>query len=299
MAHCAKCGALLAPGAQFCSKCGTAVTVAPVEVATPVAPPVATPVTPGPVPRTPIPQATTAATSATAPEKRSTWWIVPLVIVGLVIVAWLLLAGLPFGGRDDKRIAATATTETIAEGTAPSARPMDSGTVVDVGTDTDQPLETTTIPPPPLATQTPAQVPVPQPSTAPPPNPVVIEQRPPVTQPRPTPAQPRPTPAQPRPTPVQPHPAPAPPPRDERAEEITDSEALSTLRGYLASNNPYDTSGDCLQTRSMGYKNVGYTFSVWDSCVEGGGSRMLGRWRVDSKTREVFRQGDDGRYLRP
>jgi hypothetical protein len=260
------------------------VTVAPVEVATPAAPPV----TPGPVPRTPIPQATTATTSTTAPAKRSTWWIVPLVIVGLVIVAWLLLAGLPFGGREDKRIAATATTETIAEGTAPNARPMDSGTVVDVGTDTDQPLETTTTPPP-LATQTAAPLPVPQPSTAPPPNPVVIEQRPPIAQPRP----------QPRPAPVQTRPAPVPPPRDERAEEITDSEALSTLRGYLASNNPYDASGDCLQTRSMGYQNVGYTFSVWDSCVEGGGSRMLGRWRVDAKTREVFRQGDDGRYLRP
>jgi hypothetical protein len=275
MAHCAKCGALLAPGAQFCSKCGTAVTVAPVEVATPV--------TPGPVPRTPLPQAT-AATASTAPPKRSTWWIVPLVIVGLVFVAWLLLAGLPFGGREDRRIAATATTETIAEGTAPNARPMDSGTVVDVSTDTDQPLETTTIPPP-LATQTAAPLPVPQPSTAPPPNPVVIEQRPPIVQPRPAPAQPR--------------PAPTPPPRDEPAEEITDSEALSTLRGYLASNNPYEASGDCLQTRSMGYQNVGYTFSVWDSCVEGGGSRMLGRWRVDAKTREVFRQADDGRYLRP
>lgn len=262
MAHCAKCGALLVPGAQFCSKCGTPVTVAPVQVAPPVTP---VPVTPAPLP----------SATATAP-KRNTWWIVPLVIVGLVVVAWLLLAGLPFGGSEEKKIATTATTETIAEGTVANPRPVDTGTVVDVGSDSDQPLETTTTPPP-MATQTTATVAVPQPSTAPPPNPVVIEDRPPVAQPRPT-------------------PVPAPAPR----EEITDGEALSVLRNYLASNNPYDdVSGDCLQTRSMGYKNVGYTFSVWSSCVEGGGSRMLGRWRVDAKTREIFRQADDGRYLRP
>jgi hypothetical protein len=251
MAHCAKCGALLPPGAQFCSKCGT---------------PVAAP---------PAPPANAPSPVVPTPPQRSTWWIVPLVIVALVVIAWLLLAGLPFGGREEKRVAGTTTVETIAEGTSPNATPPDTGTVVDVET---SPVDTQTVAPPPLSTQTVAPVPIPQPSTAPPPNPVVIEQRPPVTPPRP---------------------APVPPPREERAEEITDGEALSTLRGYLASNNPYDVSGDCLQTRSMGYRNVGYTFSVWDACVAGGGSRMLGRWRVDARTREIFRQSDDGRYLRP
>jgi hypothetical protein len=72
------------------------------------------------------------------------------------------------------------------------------------------------------------------------------------------------------------------------------------LRGHLSGANPYDgVSPRCLQLRSVGYQNVGFTYSVWDSCVEGGGTRMLGRWRVDAKTREVFRQNDAGRYVRP
>ena len=35
------------------------------------------------------------------------------------------------------------------------------------------------------------------------------------------------------------------------------------------------------------------------AAIDYGSTRMLGRWRVDAKTREVFRQADDGRYLRP
>jgi hypothetical protein len=80
------------------------------------------------------------------------------------------------------------------------------------------------------------------------------------------------------------------------SQEISEAEATTVLRRHLASSNPYDLSTNCMQIRSAGYRNVGYTFSVWDACVEGGGTRMLGRWRVDAKTREVFRQGDDGRY---
>jgi hypothetical protein len=60
-----------------------------------------------------------------------------------------------------------------------------------------------------------------------------------------------------------------------------------------------DVRDECLAVRGGGYRNVGYAFSVWDSCPGGGGSRMLGRWRVDAKTREVFRQQNDGRYLKP
>ncbi len=266
MTHCVKCGAPLAPDAQFCSKCGTP--AAP----TPVVQPVTHPAAPQP--------ASPAAT--VPPARRSTWWIVPLVIVGLVLVAWLLLAGLPFGG--ERRTVTTATTETIAEGTA-TVRPIETGTVVEVG---EPPFATETAPPPPLATQT---VP-PVTQTVP----IIIEQ-PPIATPQPQPVQPRPIPRPVQPAPVQPTPQPAEPaPR----EEISESEASSILRGHLAGSNPYEgVSANCLQVRGLGYRNVGYTFSVWDACVEGGGSRMLGRWRVDSMTREVFRQRDDGRYLRP
>jgi hypothetical protein len=261
--------------------------------------PVAAP-TPAVVAPTPVVAAAPAAVAAAPPRpsatspgttpapRRSTWWIVPVVIVGLVILAWLLLAGLPFGGRD-KQVVATATTETIAEGTAAAQQPS-SGTVVEVDTAEEPPFEVTQTAQPPLATQT---VPVTQPAqtrpsrTAPPP---VVAQRP--TQQRPT--------QQPVPTPVPSAPAPQPEPRQaDTGGEISEAEATAALRGHLASSNPYDVSASCLQLRSVGYQNVGYTYSVWDSCVEGGGTRMLGRWRVDAKTREVFRQRDDGRYLRP
>jgi hypothetical protein len=117
--------------------------------------------------------------------------------------------------------------------------------------------------------------------------PVIVEERP-VT-PQPIPTTPRPTP---RPEPQA--------PSEEPRGEIGEGEATATLRDHLASSNPYDgVSSGCLQLRSVGYVNGGYTYSVWDSCVEGGGTRMLGRWRVDAKTREVFRQGADGRYGRP
>jgi predicted nucleic acid-binding Zn ribbon protein len=249
MTPCVKCGAPLAPDAQFCSKCGTP----RVTQAAPVVPP------------------------QTQPQ-RSTWWIVPLVIVGLVIVAWLLLAGLPFGG--EKKQVATVTTETIAEGTAAPA-PAETGTVVEVGTVEEPPFVTQTAPPP-LATQT-----IPTMTATPP---VIVEQP---VKPQPTP-QPTPRPA----PPVQTTPNPQPP-REEPSGEISEAEATAALRNHLGAANPYDVSTSCLQLRSAGYRNVGYTYSVWDSCVEGGGSRMLGRWRVDAKTREVFRQGDDGRYLHP
>lgn len=90
---------------------------------------------------------------------------------------------------------------------------------------------------------------------------------------------------------ARPTPAPARPP----STEITGPQAESTLRGYLTSRKYYDTGPDCVSLSTREYRNAGYTIDVHDSC----NSRLLGRWRVDSKTREVFRQREDGRYLRP
>jgi len=243
MTACTNCGTPLAPDAQFCSKCGKPVGAAVAVPAQPVAQP-----------------------------QRSTWWIVPAVIVGLVVIAWLVLAGLPF--RREKNIVTTATTETITEATV-DTQPAETGTVVDLGGTVEPPFPTETAPPPILPPITTTQ-----PTTQPPP--VIIEE--PVVVPPP-----------PRPVPVQTTREPEPPPQPV-SQEISESEATSTLRRHLAAANPYDVSPNCLQLRSVGYRNVGYTFSVWDACVEGGGTRMLGRWRVDAKTREVFRQGDNGRY---
>lgn len=258
MTLCANCGAPLAPDARFCSKC-----------ATPVA-------TPGP--------ASYGATVPAAQARRSTWWIVPLVIVVLVVITWLVVAGLPFGG--EKRVVATATTETIAEGTT-DAQSEPTGTVVELGGTAEPPFATETAPPPQRSTST-------QIVTQTQPPPTIIEE-PTVTQ-DPIPAPPRPIP---RPAPVETAPEREPPQAETRAE-LGEAEATSILRSHLAATKPYDgVSADCLELRSVGYVNAGYTYSAWDACVEGGGTRMLGRWRVDAKTREVFRQRDDGRYVRP
>jgi hypothetical protein len=267
------------------------------------------------------------------PAKRSTWWIVPLVIVGLVVIAWLLLAVLPFGGRDEEAAENAPATETIAEGTTTAQGQPMTGTLIEVpgvdepgttqtsappmedDTATIAPLSPTPVPEQPRvieepgqpqsppAPTTPAPAPTPRPAT-PRPTPVPATPRPAPVPATPRPATPRPTPvpAAPRPaTPTQPQPQPRPAPATPAPTgEISEAEAGSTLRGYINSSNYYDgVSGNCLSVRSHGYRNVGYTFSVWDGCVSGGGSRMLGRWRVDSKTREVFRQRDDGRFLRP
>lgn len=211
------------------------------------------------------------------------WWIVPLVIVAIVIIAWLVMAGLPFGGDDDRPIAERPATETIAEGPPPAAPPAGSATIVDVGVVAD------TAEPPPALTDTgvtqttapPARVVVPPTATTAPPATVTV----------PPPAA--------RPAPPAKRPAPEPEPEPEPAREISEDEAANVLRGYITSRRYYEVGPECVSLRGSGYQNVGYGFSVWDSCASGGGSRMLGRWRVDAKTREVFVQRDDGRYLRP
>ena len=302
MSFCRKCGAELAADAQFCQRCGTAVPV-PVRddvalEATHVDPPRTVVVPPPPAPqRIPVPPPGTRTPPAPPPVKKggTGWWIVPLVVIGIVVIAWLLLAGLPFGREEKKIAASTPAVETIGEGQAGTPG-SSTGTVVDVTP--DQTL--TAAAPPNVSTAAPA-------ATRTEPEPQIIEEHDntpaprPSTTPRPAPVQPRPAPVQPRPAPRDtPPPAETPKPKPQPAGEISEGEAASTLRGFITSRNYYsDVAGGCVQVRSEGYRNVGYAFSVWDSCVSGGGTRMLGRWRVDAKTREVFRQQGSGRYLRP
>lgn len=72
---------------------------------------------------------------------------------------------------------------------------------------------------------------------------------------------------------------------------------MARLTSFVISNNIYDVPKECVDVRSNGYKNVGYTLNVVDLC--GPEPRSLGRWRVDAVTREVFRQSGDGRFVRP
>jgi hypothetical protein len=317
MSFCSKCGAQLAPDARFCPRCGTpapaetpavtaeppapAITAPPPVIPPPVIPPRAEPAPP-PAARPSPPNYTPVQ-----PAKRSTWWIVPLVIIGLVVLAAALLMILPLNRDDDESAESAPATETIAEGTTTAQGQPMTGTLIEVP-GVDEPATTETSAPPlqdttaTMAPISPAPVPEPRVIEEPPRQPQPSQPRPvpPPTQttrppaPAPRPATPAPRPPTPAPRPSTPAPAPAP------REEISEVDASSTLRGFISSRSYYDgVSSSCLSIRGHGYRNVGYTFSVWDSCVSGGGSRMLGRWRVDSKTREVFRQREDGRFLRP
>ena len=87
-------------------------------------------------------------------------------------------------------------------------------------------------------------------------------------------------------------PAAAPP----AGREITEAQAEDILRGYIVSRDYYQLGADCTGIASQGYKNRGYTIDVVDRCGPRG---RLGRWRVDTVTREIFVEKPDGRYLRP
>lgn len=269
MNYCANCAAPLPPSADFCPKCGKSLRMA-------VAPPVAAgePVAPPPV------HTTTTTNPAAKPARRTPWWVVPLVIVGLVIVAFFVLMGLPFGGRDADRPASTAArTETIAEGEpVPTAAPPQTGTLIDVTEEPPPEVLGTTQTAPPARSAPPVQS-QPRVVTQPPPaRRVPVKTAPPAVTTAPVP--------QPRvesPAPVR------------ATAEIGVSEAMSLVRSFVSARDYYGVGADCIGVSSLGYQNAGYTLEVRNACS----SRTLGRWRVDAKTREIFRQREDGRYTRP
>ena len=121
--------------------------------------------------------------------------------------------------------------------------------------------------------------------------------------PTPAPVTARPAAARPAPAPVRrvqpaPVPRPVPAPRTAAAneeDEISEPSAIGTLHSYISSRDFYGVSSECLSVASAGYRNIGYDLQVADKCT----GRSLGRWRVDAKTREIYRQRPDGRYLRP
>ena len=273
--YCATCGASLPPSSRFCPRCGADLTL-PASHTT-VAPASAAP--PARVP--PVPASTPQATGPVhvEPAHPKPWWIVPLVIIGVVVIAFLLLMGMPFGSRETNAPRATVPeTETIAEGTpVPSSSPIGSATIEDVGDEV--PPTATTIAPPAATTMTVPPVVATTPATNP-----AVRTTPPA----------RTTPAVTRSTPPPPAEGDSPS-AGAGSGEISDEEAISTVRGYIVTRNYYNTNAGCIRVSNRGYRNAGYTLDVHDSCE----ARHLGRWRVDARTREVFRQQQDGRFLRP
>ena len=269
---CSNCGAPLQENARFCPRCGAAVA----EVVLP----------PPPVAIAPVPPPQTAGTAApgrfppvanSVPPARRRFPAGGLVIgvivalIALALVAWALLTGMPFGHRDETLTrAATSNPDVVAEQKGNSTtvsqivEPAGSG-------DQTATMETTSTILQPTASMAPIS---PPPRSAPRPPPI-SSQPPPVT------------------TPDQPAPTASPAPS---GRPISEDEAAGILRGYVTSNNYYQTTPDCVGIVPMDHENAGYTIDVVDRCGDRG---RLGRWRVDEVTREVFVRRADGRYLRP
>lgn len=294
---CSKCAAPLPDSAKFCPNC--AAPVAKLEAAppddkapfpleepdidkVPTAPhPVLVTPPPPALPAPPLKQSAAIPPSA-APARTSRgkmWIAIPIVTLLLVLALLAILSGMPFGKKDgpvtERRISQVKESEAPPlTGTAGESRTQQSSEQGDAQFTILEPnVEGGVVP----------AAPSPQPTSR-------------------APAQqsPRP-PAQPFPAPVIREAGPVPPnvptaPREEPGEEeISGDEAVATLQGFLDARNFYDIDDSCLSVRSLGYKNAGYTLEARDRCEE----RSLGRWRVDSKTRELYRQRADGKYRRP
>ena len=291
---CARCGSAVLPEAKFCAKCGATLTPhdtlespTPAIVAPPATPP--TPVVPPLSPTPPVMPHRDADGSLgnrtiAAPRKasRSNWMIgIPIALIVIGLLVWALLAGLPFGSKEPKvaqrEVDVVEETTTVTRTSEPTII-GETATVVELPSNTD----TTVTSVPNVVTST-----VPVTGTySPAPSPVIRE----VPDSVRTPAI-----AAPVPAPRQAPPASTNRPPASTAGEISESEAVSVLDSYLMGSNPYDVDLRCLSVRSVSYRNAGYTLSVRDKC-DGG---VLGQWRLDSKTREIFRQRSDGRFLRP
>jgi hypothetical protein len=197
--------------------------------------------------------------------------LVPLAIIVLIFIAWKLLSGFPRKQNETVRTSTVAVT-TIGEeaggsnpdlvGTAATA--PSTATIVE-GNDSGSDMS-------------PLSDPMPAP-------PVPVNQQPPLSVPAP---------------PSPPAPAPVPPSQPERSlKEMTETQARGALLDWLASTRYYSVSTECLGVRSRGYSNRGYVIEAYAKGCSNRDDGTLDRWRVDALTHEVFRQNEDGRYVRP
>lgn len=219
-----------------------------------------------------------------------TWIWVAIAVIALGLIAWAVLAGLPFGGDRGGTLQRTEGPAPATVGEGPGGG--DGSTVAQIG----EPAGITTSSAPPPRTSTTATTTTATTSTTTTTLPPLFPTTPPPSRTSNTQTTTRSTTTSAPPLSVpqrDSQPQPDTPPR--ASNEISSDEASSVLASYLGNHDMYGVDAHCLSVTNLGYRNVGYTLEVRDTCA----SRTLGRWRVDSKTREVFRQSEDGRFLKP
>lgn len=80
--------------------------------------------------------------------------------------------------------------------------------------------------------------------------------------------------------------------------DLSEAGAVATLLEWVTTTDHYDVRDGCVEARSQGYSNRGYTIELFASNCNGRNG-LLGRWRVDTLTHKVYEQKPDGRYLSP
>lgn len=82
---------------------------------------------------------------------------------------------------------------------------------------------------------------------------------------------------------------------------VSETSAMQILRSWITTRNVYPADSACFQVRSLGLKNAGYTAEAiaGDCNAERAAGSVIGKWRVDAITGDVYVQNARGRYVSP
>jgi hypothetical protein len=81
-------------------------------------------------------------------------------------------------------------------------------------------------------------------------------------------------------------------------EQFNEDQAIHQLTTWIKSHRYYEFPPDCLRAKSVGYKNAGYTIELAaEGCPGNTPAGIVGRWRVDAKTGEIYVQNRAGKYV--
>jgi hypothetical protein len=85
------------------------------------------------------------------------------------------------------------------------------------------------------------------------------------------------------------------------AQALIDADdAARTLADWVREHEYYDLPAGCVAQRDLGLGNAGYTIELTaDGCPGRAQGLLLGRWRVDARTRAVFVQDAAGTFRTP